>query len=199
VEAKRSEPLVKLLQATFGRIPSDHDDLNSKYLIDASKDSWLDQSAIERMGNLRWPEFQDPLGELARNGSGYAVTALGGYMNDRTVEYLLDAIGRSSNEAFRKGCLNQLDSIRRYQDEKARWTTRKGGQQARDDAIAQLLPMLNDGDEKVRAQAILSLATLDAVEQLPKIVQFLKDKSPAVRQAAQQALDKLNAAEAKKP
>jgi hypothetical protein len=195
----RSERMASFLEHALNWTSAEHDEAISKLLVDASNDGRLAQAAIERMGTLRWPEFQDTLGQLARNGSGAAVTALGGYMNDRTVEYLLDAIGRSSNEQFRKLCLNQLEAIRRYQDEKARWATRKGGQQARDEAIAQLLPMLSDGDEKVRSQAILSLATLDAVEQLPKIVQFLKDKSPAVRQAAQQALDRLNAAEAKKP
>lgn len=192
--------LGRVLNWAISRIPPEHDDRASKDLLRALDDGRLQAVVIEKMSLLRWPEFQDPLGERARNGDARAVQALGGYMDDRTVEVLLEAVGRSPSEDFRKTCLAQLDSIRKYQDEKARWATRKNGQQAREETIAKLVPMLDDVESRVRVQAILSLATLDAVEYLPKFIRLLNDKSPAVQQAAQQALDKLNGPrEAKKP
>ena len=192
--------LSRILSWSIQRIPAEHDEKASKDLLRALDAGRLRPGVIETMGRLRWPEFQGPLGELARNGDVGAVNALGGYMDDRTVEVLLEAIGRSPNEDFRKTCLAQLESIRKYQDEKSRWATRKNGQEAREETIAKLVPMLDDVDAKVRVQAILSLATLDAVEYLPKFIRLLNDKSPAVQQAAQQALDKLNGPrEAKKP
>jgi len=45
---------------------------------------------------------------------------------------------------------------------------------------------------EVRAQAALGLATLGAVEQLPKVVLMLKDPETEVRAAAKQALESLH-------
>jgi HEAT repeat protein len=59
--------------------------------------------------------------------------------------------------------------------------------------------MLDDSDPTVRGQAAKSIATLDAVEYLPRLVKLLKDPAPEVREAAKQALGTLNAVGAKKP
>jgi HEAT repeat protein len=154
------------------------------------------------MGQLRWPEFLDPLGQLLMHNpseSGGAIESITGYMNDDAAKYLLQAAGSTSDNDIRKACFAGLESIRKYQDETARWNLRKSGQRARDEAVQQLLPMLDDSDATVRAQAARSLATLDAVEYLPRLVKMLKDPAPEVREAAKKALETLNASGAKKP
>lgn len=112
---------------------------------------------------------------------------------------LLKAIAETGSPDIRKACFDGLEQIRKYQDEKQSWQMRKGGAAARQQAIADLLPMLSDKDAATRASAARSLATLQAIEHLPKIVALLKDKDAAVREAAQKALDVLNTPPAKKP
>jgi hypothetical protein len=183
-------------------IPNEHDDALSKYLIAAIGDPQLGWDATHQMGQLRWPEFLDPLGQLLMHNpseSGGAIESITGYMNDDAAKYLLQAAGSTSDNDIRKACFAGLESIRKYQDETARWNLRKSGQRARDEAVQQLLPMLDDSDATVRAQAARSLATLDAVEYLPRLVKMLKDPAPEVREAAKKALETLNASGAKKP
>jgi HEAT repeat protein len=199
-EAKLWNEWTHVVALSLSRLPAQPlDEKVSTYLIRALESQSLERAAIQRIEELRWPVFLEPLGERLRKGDVLAVPAVGAYLNDRAAEILIEALASSPREDFRKACFDALESIRKYEDEKTHWAARKGGQEARDEAVAKLLPMLSDADEKIRAQAVLSLATLDAVEHLPKIVEMLKDKSAAVRQAAQQALDRLHARDAKKP
>jgi hypothetical protein len=95
-------------------------------------------------------------------------------------------------DEFRKWCFEGLESIRKYQEEKARWDKRKIGDDARLQAIAETLPMLDDKDPLVRGQAARALGTLGAIEQMPRLIRMLKDSNPSVRESAQKALDQLN-------
>jgi HEAT repeat protein len=124
---------------------------------------------------------------------GRAAQALASYLSDDAAEILLKGLGSTTDEEVRKAFFDALDTIRRYQDEKARWTQRKGSKQAQDVAIAELVPMLADKDANVRAQAARSLGALEAVEHLPALVRLLKDAAPEVRTAAQSAIDALTA------
>jgi hypothetical protein len=194
-----------VLRIALDAIPAEPDEQRPKYvkyLIGATSDIHLADGAIGKMQGLRWPELLDPLGQLLLKGSLEPVrvaSAITGYMNDRAAKYLLDEAGSTANEDIRKACFAGLESIRKYQDETARWNLRKNGQRARDEAVQQLLPMLDDSDATIRAQAARSLATLDAVEYLPRLVKMLKDPAPEVREAAKKALETLNASGAKKP
>ncbi len=114
-------------------------------------------------------------------------------LDDRGADALLRAIAAAPFESVRQKCFDGLEQIRKYQDEKQSWQKRKGGEAARDQAIADLLPMLGDKEATIRAAAARSLATLQATEHLPKLVALLKDKDASVREAAQKALDALNA------
>ena len=122
-----------------------------------------------------------------------ALNALTRYFDDRAAELILKAAGSAGSESFRKKCFEALDTIRKYQEEKHRWDARKTSQQAKDEAVRELVRMLDDPDAAVRAQSTRSLATLGAVEELPRIVKLLKDKAATVRKAAQETLDALNA------
>jgi HEAT repeat protein len=128
-----------------------------------------------------------------------AIQILTRRLDDLGADALLKAIAETGNEITRKACFDGLEQIRKYQDEKQSWQKRKGGESAREQAIADLLPMLGDKDANIRAAAARSLATLQAAEHLPKLVALLKDKDASVREAAQKALDALNSAGAKKP
>ncbi len=193
-------PRGRVLSLALTALPSQPpDETVSKLVIRAAEDPNLASYALGKIAEMRWPAFLDVLGEHVRKCDLRALPALAAYMDDRAAELLIQAMGSCPNDDFRRACLANLDAIRKYQDEKAHWASRKNGQQARDEAVAKLLPMLADADEKIRAQAVLSLATLDAVEHLPKIVEMLKDKSSGVRDAAAKALEKLNGLGAKKP
>ncbi len=135
----------------------------------------------------------------SENVRNTAIDALTKRLDDLGADALLKAIATAPGEEVRKKCFDGLEQIRKYQDEKQNWQTRRNGTAARDAAVAELLPMLEDSDPAIRASAARSLATLRATEHLPRLVRLLKDKEPAVRDAAQKALDALNAPEAKKP
>jgi HEAT repeat protein len=142
-----------------------------------------------------WSSVQDSFERVRRP----AVLALTERLDDLGADALLKAIASTTNESARKACFDGLEQIRKYQDEKQSWQKRKGGEAAREQAIADLLPMLADKDALTRAAAARSLATLQAIEHLPKLVALLKDKDASVREAAQKALDALNTPAPKKP
>ena len=122
-----------------------------------------------------------------------AANALASYLDERAAAILLKGLGATTNRDVRDTCFAGLDSIRRYEDERERWATRKTSQAAREAAIAELLPMLADKDATIRAQAARSLGALEAVEHLPALVRLLKDSSGEVRRASQAAIDALTA------
>ncbi len=163
----------------MGKFPIDE---SVPLLADAVSAEWMSGDSGER--------------EFVRNS---AISALTTRLDDLGADALLKAIAAAPDEETRKKCFDGLAQIRKYQDEKQSWQRRKGGEAAREQAIADLLPMLSEKDASIRAAAARSLATLQAVEHLPKLVALLKDKDASVREAAQKALDALNAPAAKKP
>jgi HEAT repeat protein len=169
-------------------------------LVELLKDPDLAEDVARTMGRLMDPVFVEPLSALVLGPDGpdtnvkmAAVQALGAYLDDRTAEILLEGTARTSSEEVRETCFARLETIRRYQDERARWDGRATDKAARDGAVRELLAMLGDPAPAVRAQAARSLATLEAVKALPKIVALLKDTDAKVREAANEALKSLNA------
>jgi hypothetical protein len=122
-----------------------------------------------------------------------AANALASYLDERAAAILLKGLAATTNKDVRDACFAALDSIRRYEDERERWATRKTSRAAREAAIAELVPMLADKDAAIRAQAARSLGALEAVEHLPALVRLLKDSNGDVRKAAQSAIDALTA------
>jgi HEAT repeat protein len=178
---------------------------NVRRILDAFDEQKLALPAVQAMGRLRDTAFLEPLGRLLRSDVDVvtpyadrrqlqvaAARALANYFSDEAAELLLVGAA-STDEEVRKACFDALETIRRYQDEKGRWATRRSGESARASAVLEVLPLLDDRDPMIRAQAARSLATLDAVEQLPRLLALLKDGAPVVRDAAQEAIDRLNA------
>jgi len=122
-----------------------------------------------------------------------AANALASYLDERAAAILLKGLAATTNKEVRDACFEALESIRRYEDERERWATRKTSRAAREAAIAELVPMLADKDATIRAQAARSLGALEAVEHLPALVRLLKDSNGDVRKAAQAAIDALTA------
>ncbi len=122
-----------------------------------------------------------------------AANALASYLDERAAAILLKGLAATTNKEVRDACFAALDSIRRYEDERERWATRKSSRAAREAAIAELAPMLADKDATIRAQAARSLGALEAVEHLPALVRMLKDSNGDVRKSAQAAIDALTA------
>jgi len=122
-----------------------------------------------------------------------AANALASYLDERAAAILLKGLGATTDKNLRDACFAALDSIRRYEDERERWATRKTSRAVREAAIAELVPMLSDKDATIRAQAARSLGALEAVEHLPALVRLLKDSNGDVRKAAQATIDVLTA------
>jgi hypothetical protein len=122
-----------------------------------------------------------------------AANALASYLDERAAAILLKGLAATTNKEVRDACFEALESIRRYEDERERWATRKTSRAAREAAIAELVPMLADKEATIRAQAARSLGALEAVEHLPALVRLLKDSNGDVRKAAQTAIDALTA------
>ncbi|MBK7875351.1 MAG: HEAT repeat domain-containing protein [Planctomycetes bacterium] len=144
--------------------------------------------------DARWITDRDARDRVQRD----AAAALTGYMSEDAARRLLAGVTLAVSDTARKACLDGLEQIRTYLDEKQRWDLRDSELEQRASAVKELLPLLADPDATVRAQAAKSLATLDAAEHLPKLIALLKDKAPEVRAAAQLAIDQLNAKSAKK-
>lgn len=130
---------------------------------------------------------------VSTNDRIVAANALASHLDDRAAEILLKGLGVTTSKEVRDACFAALESIRRYEDERERWATRKTSRAAREAAIAELVPMLADKDATIRAQAARSLGALEAVEHLPALVRLLKDSNGDVRKAAQSAIDALTA------
>ena len=183
-------------------LPPSKDKRVLDYYEKALRDERLADDSVRAMGRACLPETLPLLESCLKaewlSGSirvGFrreAVLALTNYMNDAAVDILLRAIANATDDDFRKRCFDGLESIRKYQDERARWDKRKLGQDARERAVAEVLPMLEDKNAMIRTQAALAIGTLGAIEEMPRLIRLLKDPEASVRNAAQKALDQLN-------
>lgn len=157
--------------------------------------------AAEYMGRNRQPEFVpilaaclDPTWLKQRDEvQKAAAAALTSYMTEEAAEHLLRGVTLAVGPEGRDACLAGVEQIRKYLEEKKRWAARSSDGEKRISAVKELVTLLSDNDAATRAQAARGLATLNATEELPRLVQLLKDKSADVRNAAQQALDALSA------
>jgi HEAT repeat protein len=154
------------------------------------------------MGRLGHPEFVPTLGSCLRADwipdladrdlvQIAAIQALVGYLDDEAAAVLLEGLGWIQDEDTREYCFKALETIRRYQEELEAWNARKQRERAREQAVTQLLAMLDSDNDLTRANAVRSLATLGAVEHMHRIVLMLEDPDGRVSDAARQALEVL--------
>jgi O-methyltransferase involved in polyketide biosynthesis len=127
----------------------------------------------------------------------WATQALFGYLDAEAVEPLLAAAAKVQDAGTRDACLAHLERIREYQDARERWATRRAKAQTREQVVSELLALLDSSQEGARVHAIKALATWEAVEAMPRLIQLTSDPSAAVALAAKQALEELSRAEPK--
>ena len=116
-------------------------------------------------------------------------------MNDDAAELLLKAAAWAADDGGRQACLDGLESIRTFQDAQERWAQRRVKAKDREDVVAELVKMLDDPDIVIQVEAIRSLGTFKAAEQMPRLIRLLKHERLEIREAARQALDVLHAAQ----
>lgn len=123
-----------------------------------------------------------------------AVAALQGYMSDEAAAVLIDVAAMSPSAKVREAALLAVEAIGRYRDAQAAWQRRTTGSAGRDAAIVRLAEIAGDADGtwELRAEAIRGLGTLQAVEHLPLVIEALLDPESRVREAAREALQRIN-------
>lgn len=138
------------------------------------------------------PDLAAILQDPATRDWDEALTALGSFLTDEAAEALLEVSAQVTVAARRQVALAAVEEIRTYQEARERWTSRRLGRQTREQATEELLGMLADPDARVRGEAALGLATLGAIESIPRLIRLLQDPAEEVRGAASQALDSLH-------
>jgi|GEM_PF-6437031 len=165
----------------------------------------LPSRAVEVMGKRRDPATLPRLDECLRGVDigpreeaaradlqSIAAQAIQNFMTEEAAELLIQASARVADADVRSECLAGAETIRRYLDSLAEWQRRKASRATREAAVTALLPMLDAQAWETRREAARALGTLGAVEHLPHLIRLLQDENGSVREAAQEALDRLN-------
>jgi len=169
-----------------------------EFLKKAAREPHLLAAAFRTIKALADSQYLPLLAEVVAHSNDsfkleQASRALTGYLDEGAVEPLLTAATRVSDVELRDAILAHLEKIREYTAAKERWATRQAKAQTREQVIAALLEQLASGTDEVRVQAIRALATWEAVETMPRLIELTRAQSKDVSAAARAALDRLNA------
>lgn len=121
-----------------------------------------------------------------------AADALKGFLSDDSARLLLIAARKTPSEDQRTWCLAQVEKIAALQDAEERWASRGIKRATREATVSKLMALLGSQDKAVRIEAIRGLATWEAVEAMPELIELLAAPDADVAQAAREALDRLN-------
>ena len=139
------------------------------------------------------------LGELAAYLSStdmdsyYANVAADGvasFYSDEAARVLLTGL-TSPDESIRTACADGLDQIETFRTRSRRWEQLSQGMLTREDALVDLVSMLDHPNEELRIAAIQGIGAFGALEYLPTIIRLLADDSVAVQAAARETIDHL--------
>lgn len=133
------------------------------------------------------------LGSLMRSSTDsqqqfMLVTALGSYMSRDAGQELVQCLGAAADSNVRGAIQNQLSQIRGYLQEAEYWAGTEQKRATMDNAVLELVSMLDDSDPKIRTAALDGLASFNAKEHLPRIIRMLNDESNQVQRAAKNAV-----------
>lgn len=167
-------------------------------LARAARDPRHSSVALSAILELRDPRYLPLLAEIVARPADsehlrQAIEALFGYLDEEAAEPLLAAAAKVTDAELRNACLVHLEKIREYQDARERWATRKVRSQTREQVIAELVGQLSAKSDDVKVQAIRALATWEAVEVMPRLIELTASGSKPVAAAARAALERLNA------
>lgn len=161
-------------------------------------------AALQAMAQRKDPAFLDVLGRCLTPDWAvpsvsvstireHAVAALVALMSDEAVAVLLEGATRCVDAECRGKIMAGVSSIQAFQQAQREWQRRLVEGDGRDGAVLALLGMLDSDDADVRYEAVRGLATLDAVDQLPRLIEVMAgDPSERVRAGAKAALDRLH-------
>lgn len=116
------------------------------------------------------------------------VTALGSYMSRDAGQELVQCLGAAADSNVRGAINSQLIQIREYLQEAEYWAGTEQKRATMDNAVLELVSMLDDSDPKIRTAALDGLASFGAKEHLPRIIRMLNDESNQVQRAAKKAV-----------
>jgi HEAT repeat protein len=116
------------------------------------------------------------------------VTALGSYMSRDAGQELVQCLGAAADPNVRGAIQIQLSQIREYLEEAEYWAGKEQKRATTDNAVLELVSMLDDADPKIRVAALDGLASFGAKEHLPRIIRMLNDQSNPVQRAAKKAV-----------
>ncbi len=178
------------------------DDIEPALLAAAVRNRSYAEKAVETMAARPDPRFMEILGDCLdahwllsesakRATQCKAAQALTGYFNDEAAAYLVRGLS-SPCKYLRNDCRVGLDQIEEYQRRMRAWEQRGAPRMTKENALAELVGMLEDEDPLLRGEAARGLATLGATEYLPRLIRMLKDEDESVRTSVRKALDVLH-------
>jgi hypothetical protein len=189
-ETRERQQLADFALRTMGNAPTL---ARREWLERGARDERHAHAALASIGLLRDPAYLPLLDELVRSGIVVlAARALQGYLSNEAGELLLVAATRLSGEE-RDAALAHLVKIREYQAAREEWATRRTSAATRAQIVGELVAKLDAKSEEVRVQAIRALATWEAVEAMPRLIELTQSGSKSVAAAARAALERLNA------
>ena len=135
-------------------------------------------------------------GDQSSFGSMVDVTA--SYLTDEAADLLLELAAKPLTDNKRAKVMSGLDTIREYQEAAARWQKNSTLAERRLAAVDALIEIISDATQatEARAEAFRGLGLLGATEELPRLITALGSDTEAIRKAAREAIDRLNAAQA---
>lgn len=153
------------------------DKLREVLLLSARDDkeaSDVRRRAIEALGYFHNdPEMQELVSSAYKRGGRYAESAV-------------FAMGRSMDERWQQTVMAELQSdlpAMRYE------AARAAGEMVLEDSVPDLIEMVEDGDLEVRLAAVWALGQIGGKPAAQALALALKSEEPAMREAAQEALD----------
>ncbi len=181
----------------------DPKDVDPELVIRAAYLPAFAEPALRAMGSLQHPEYL-PILERVLQGRQYlspedanvdrlrerAITSLTRYLSDDAARILVEGLSQASAGVANK-IREALTVIREYHEERTYWERQSEALPSRDEAVGELLAMLDAPEDWVRAEAVKGLASLGALEAIPRLIRLKGDESEAVMGAAGRALDRL--------
>jgi len=195
-----AEVMVSLALRTVAADPSPRD--LERIVAALHQPSWT-EFLVYRFGEFPDPRWLPLLGEALQcswitdpgrrsSCAKAAANSLASQCSDEAAEVLLDGMRRAFDDSVRSACMKALERIREFREEEEKVHARRTAALDRDQAILDLLALLEDPEPEIRAEAARGLATLGAVDALPRLIRLLRADSDVVRAAAREAIERLH-------
>ena len=187
----------RLLRDLIEHMGGDAELMDEGFLMRVLEDEVYAEFAMRALEYNRSPQLLPVLERTLRESpftpdAARAAQALLFWPTEQHTELLLFAYENISDTKVQKAILNLLDAARQRAEILDFWRHRKALADSKDQAVAQLLALLEDESSAVRIQAIRGLATFDAVSAIPKLIPLLKSEERGVATATAEALEVLN-------